>query len=98
MRSKKVDRPNWQTMYREVSADRDAYALKLRREKAKTKAMGEAASAALAMYSARHPDSGDLILASIRRMYIESMRDEVSHEPGGIAWAAQRQCADKEKP
>lgn len=88
MRSKKKAGPSFEELYREAAKDREELSVKLRREKAKTRAMGEAAGAALAMYQARHPDSADLILVSIRRMHFENMRDAVSHEPGGIAFAA----------
>ena len=56
------------------------------RAEARVRAMGEASSAAAALLDIGDTQGALLVLSTVRRVYIDSLRETVAHEPGGVAY------------
>ncbi len=79
---------------RETDARR-ALEVRLAREQRRTIAFGETMQAAASMISAGEVDEARLILCAGRRAFVNRLRDQVMHEPGGLAYAAVHGEAEK---
>ncbi len=56
------------------------------RAESRVRAMGECASAAAALLDIGDTQGALVVLSTVRRAYLDSMRETVAHEPGGVAY------------
>ena len=59
-----------------------------KREAVRTTALGSVLQAATDLFDLGDRDEARLVLAAGRRTFINGLRETVSNEPGGLAWAA----------
>lgn len=89
---KKPTRIDWQVLYNDASKMRDEATMQLRRAEARIRAMGECASAASALLAIGDDAGASIVLTTVRRSYLDSMREKVALEPGGVAWRVGPEC------
>lgn len=64
------------------------YDASMQRRRRTIRALGDGTEAAAAMLDANDPESARAVLVALRRHYLANLREEVSNEPGGVAFEA----------